>query len=490
MSGGWETQPESPLTRPCSATPTSTDCGNPCTIEAESAQVVYWALPSNVSRDMCADLPTDTAIPGSKGAIMPITTPMPDMTAGHKSAVINGTTYWDNSLYIRFTSLHAYGACGLIGTMMTEGVVTMATSDLYSMRRGVPIPYNLADLIPPVPFSAWDGQWMCRLGAFDPNCQTVIQDQFRPMVAVPGQVLGMQPGWSSCLQWSQGTWDPPTAIQAADVLDPDPTTTAAPGPTGSSPIPVITPPPTRSGGGGPPNTQGNKPPTRSGGGGEVGPPKNTQSSSPGVPNDPSDPDPADPPGSHSRSRQGNPPGPITITTIQSDPVVIDPSKPSVIQIGSNTLTIPTDGTSSTTTVDSIPVVLSPSGIQIGTGDPVDISIVAGTQPGNGDAPQQPELIVNGQTIAIGGEVTAEGNQPGVTALPANPSEATTDQSLAGMSGAPSSGALSPDSSSSDAPSSAAHSRDPASSTSNASRVVWRKQWWSVLAGTLAYCMMM
>lgn len=464
-----------PCNEPSTSIPSSELCGR-CFIGASQAHLIYFSLPTNVSRDMCAQTPTVPPGTGGWGNATETYSHRPPQTEGQYSTVLNGSTYWDNSLYIVFTSLGAYDNCNTIGKVRDTAIVTLMTSELSSLRGfygSQMYPFNLADLIEPVPWVAWYGQSMCR---YSEDCMTITPGGFHPMVAIPPQVRELDPAWGDCERYFRGVFDPPTALaRATDLGEPEetgaipassPTHTGAPV---TTPPPASTPVPAESDVQPDQSTEGPvqdpphpDPPETMFPSDFPTPPQQSNSlpdpSAPADPNEPEDPadpaDPADPTGSadpadpnepnnnplppqvSNGNNPGNtpkptsggnpnnpvaPPAPIPITTIDSTPIHVDPAQPSIIIIGPSATLVP----GATTSIGTTPIVLSPDGKTLQVG-PSAISIPDIPSPPPA-APTSTFAVINigtrpvtaaptGSAVVIDGTVTLT---PGGSALTTN-----------------------------------------------------------------------
>ncbi|KAI7190260.1 hypothetical protein KC363_g4502 [Hortaea werneckii] len=97
----------------------------------------------------------------------------------------------------------------------------------------IPAPFNYTNLaLTPVPLSVYLDQPSC----YDSFCSTIFTD-YRPVLSVPQQILSLDPAWSSCDVYWRGLYDPPKALQPAQVVI-GPTTPAGDGqPTSTSAVP-------------------------------------------------------------------------------------------------------------------------------------------------------------------------------------------------------------------------------------------------------------
>ncbi|KAK4962051.1 hypothetical protein LTR10_002548 [Elasticomyces elasticus] len=268
------------------ATESSTNSCRRCTINAGNVELYYFPVTTSYSRDMCAVSP-------SNGVTCPYGTYVSDLSSGiggcsyppHVNTttknsgpytVMNGTTLYENRAYISYQAIDVYNECGTkIGKGQPGGMVELASTDVYSVWGNVGgandlkgYPFNFADLIHPVPASAYLGQascyhpvppelWTGTLGAGDRIngerqqealwfCGMIFDYAYAPWLAVPPQFRALDPAWEDCDLSLWGTWDPPVALtevtSAAGVSTPIPqpsqystmvsaTSTAGPGTT-------------------------------------------------------------------------------------------------------------------------------------------------------------------------------------------------------------------------------------------------------------------
>lgn len=208
------------------------ECGQ-CTIHGGSVQLLYFPITGKPSRDMCATKPpAPTMCPfgstfsnndtrsGLNTAPCPYIEIAPWKTSeSGPSTIINGTTLHSNRAYISYETLYATNSCGQVGNAYANGLVTVASSDVYSLsgyhfgQTHAAYSFNFADLIPPIPASAYLCQPNCQdsdgnLGLFQDGdmvngqplgrlgfCTTIIDDAYRPILAVPPQMRGIDPAW-------------------------------------------------------------------------------------------------------------------------------------------------------------------------------------------------------------------------------------------------------------------------------------------------------
>lgn len=206
-------------------------CGQ-CTIHGGNVELLYFPATTKTSRDMCATTPTSPVIcPYGKTyanndtvhgfATEPcqyVATGHPSTTDSGPSTVVNGTTLYSNRAYISYDTLYATNSCGRVGGTYADGLVTVASSDVYSVSgyhfflTHAAYSFNFADLDSPVPASAYLAQANCDnsgspLGDGDmlngaPGgelgfCATIIDQEFKPWLAVPPQMRALDPQWES-----------------------------------------------------------------------------------------------------------------------------------------------------------------------------------------------------------------------------------------------------------------------------------------------------
>lgn len=202
-------------------------CGQ-CTLHGGKVELLYFPLSTDTSRDMCATAPTspvicpygptisndDTVNGFATAPCQYVPTQRTSTTDSGPSTVVNGTTMYSNRAYISFDTLYATNSCGRVGGTYSNGLVTVASSDVYSvsgyhfMMSHAAYSFNFADLMGPVPASAYLCQASCEdsgspLGDGDVLnglyagrlgfCSTMIDEAFRPRLAVPPQMRHIDP---------------------------------------------------------------------------------------------------------------------------------------------------------------------------------------------------------------------------------------------------------------------------------------------------------
>ncbi|KAK5734907.1 hypothetical protein LTR17_008540 [Elasticomyces elasticus] len=234
------------------ATESSTNSCRRCTINAGNVELYYFPVTTSYSRDMCAVSPSNpvtcpygTYVSDLSSGIGGCSYPPHVNTTTKNSGpytVMNGTTLYENRAYISYQAIDVYNECGSkIGKGQPGGIVELASTDVYSVWGNVGgandnkgYPFNFADLIHPVPASAYLGQascyhpvppelWTGTLGAGDKIngerqqealwfCGMIFDYAYAPWLAVPPQFRALDPAWEDCDLSLWGTWDPPVAL--------------------------------------------------------------------------------------------------------------------------------------------------------------------------------------------------------------------------------------------------------------------------------------
>ena len=195
-------------------------CG-PCTIFGQGVELVYFPVPTTVSRDMCASTPSAKLTHYGSGAVI-------DAYAGKSyganasvtpgasvvTAVVDGHTFTSGTAYISISSVWASNRCSqTLGTPVMDAILAMPSESVLSLRysqnhfqyfmlttaqTGYPVSY--ADFNQPIPYSAWNGQASCEeSNAY--NCQIIYENEYRPQLAIPPEIRGLNPEWAGCQLW-------------------------------------------------------------------------------------------------------------------------------------------------------------------------------------------------------------------------------------------------------------------------------------------------
>lgn len=207
-------------------------CG-PCTIFGNNVQLLYFPVPTNVSRDMCAATPSASLTHYDKDVVEVYTGPCPTSTNSDgtplETAVYNGQTFTSGMAYISIETVWAGDRCSpTLGSTVSGAVLAMPSESVLSLRYSqdhfqyfyitstqTGYPFDYADMRKPIPWSAWNGQQMCRYG--DP-CDIIYEDDFNPQLAIPPGIKKLRPEFENCQMWYGGLYDPPYALQPATAL--------------------------------------------------------------------------------------------------------------------------------------------------------------------------------------------------------------------------------------------------------------------------------
>ena len=143
--------------------------------------------------------------------------------------MINTTTFYTNLAYLKYNSASALNSKGqTIGAVHSGGLVSFSSTDLYSVTGlpggawdAVAYPFNFADLVPPVPASAYLGMAICQddssplFGSeFDAGggvnllngepdlayayCHTILDWAYAPRLVAPAAYRDVDPAWATC----------------------------------------------------------------------------------------------------------------------------------------------------------------------------------------------------------------------------------------------------------------------------------------------------
>lgn len=155
--------------------------------------------------------------------------------------VSQGTTFHENRAYISLQTVYASNSCGTVGRPHAGSILTLASSQIYSVRRlhyqcaDYGYSFNFGDLEPNLPFSAFNVEeespgcyppenlpypnWMDfdwvngeQLQYTQP-CGTIIDWAYFPTLVVPTEIRTLDPAWASCAVELEGLYDPPKGEQ-------------------------------------------------------------------------------------------------------------------------------------------------------------------------------------------------------------------------------------------------------------------------------------
>lgn len=156
----------------------------------------------------------------------------------------DGFTYTYPSIYVAFHDVSATDKCGQFGQVHTSVTLAFDPGELstvegpFNFVAQTTKSFNLADL-PCPPRSVLSADWYT-LGPGQP---------YRPRLALPKKLQGLDPAWSSCSGYQAEGIDPPKALGAVSAMDPG-TTLVDPAPVQTpatpskaiDPLPAITSP--------------------------------------------------------------------------------------------------------------------------------------------------------------------------------------------------------------------------------------------------------
>ncbi|GAB1728405.1 hypothetical protein NU195Hw_g1707t1 [Hortaea werneckii] len=150
------------------------------------------------------------------------------------TAIYRNMTLTSPTVYIEFKTAYATDACGYtVGNQHPGAIIGVDPKSLYSVYAKLDYfvdtldygggtttfyqsnPFNFHDLSGLAPGPAYEAQPSC----WDNGCNTIFDD-YHPVLVLPSQVRDLDPAFASCgLDW-RGAWDPPIALQPAEVLAP------------------------------------------------------------------------------------------------------------------------------------------------------------------------------------------------------------------------------------------------------------------------------
>ncbi|PSK56443.1 hypothetical protein B9Z65_6067 [Elsinoe australis] len=211
-------------------------CGD-CTLYGDDVRLLFFPVPTTVSRDMCASTPlaSMTHFPIDGEAIEVYAgksygqKPAP---AGAVTATVDHHTLTSGTAYISIGQVYAQDRCSrYVGTTISNVIVAMHSESVLSLRysqdhfqyfassstqTGYPVSY--ADFNHPVPWSAWNGMARCLCPGWGCRCDVIYEDEYRPQLAIPAAVRQLDPRWAKCQNWYGGLYDPPVTLQSQDAF--------------------------------------------------------------------------------------------------------------------------------------------------------------------------------------------------------------------------------------------------------------------------------
>lgn len=208
-----------------------------CAITGNTVQVLYW--------------PPSTASLAENGTMTARQSQLAGLGSGNASdliiAIVDNTTLTSPTIYVSYKSLYASNSCSQVGRRYSNTIIPLANNkDLHSLAYhqldDMPLgpglsgsgvswdyeqqPFNLSDLIEPIPNSIYNQLPWCQsaLGAYSRagfNTSSFVcspHGPYAPLIAVPTEVRNLDPDWASCTAWYGGLYDPPKALQGVSVM--------------------------------------------------------------------------------------------------------------------------------------------------------------------------------------------------------------------------------------------------------------------------------
>ncbi|KAI5364602.1 hypothetical protein Slin15195_G041400 [Septoria linicola] len=207
-----------------------------CTIYGEGVELVYFPVPTTVSRDMCAATPSASLTSYGTGAVLEAYAGKSyganatAVAGGPRTAVVDGHTFTTGTAYISISKVYAVDRCSnTFGTVVSDAILAMPSESVLSLRysqdhfqrlmstdriTGYPVSY--ADFNTPIPWSAWIGQNQCLNQLDTYRCGVIYESSFRPQLAIPPEITSLSPDFVGCQMWYNGLWDPPLALTEAE----------------------------------------------------------------------------------------------------------------------------------------------------------------------------------------------------------------------------------------------------------------------------------
>lgn len=228
--GGWMNDFDNPA--PICTTSAGFDPGcEQCWIYGYGVQLFYWPV-ETVSGNVC----------GNNGTTITAT----PTGSGPNTKVIGGFTFTSPSVYLGFSNLMATAANNTCGTPVYDMTVPLEPFDVSSLsiaamhsslcasdtRPGCQsfvastFQVNYADFNYPVPYSAYIGMPPCKNPAYPDACATVSLP-YKPYLALPTWLTGMNTAWQNCSVFATGVFDPPVALAPLQTMQGPVMTTAA-----------------------------------------------------------------------------------------------------------------------------------------------------------------------------------------------------------------------------------------------------------------------
>ncbi|RMY50701.1 hypothetical protein D0865_06752 [Hortaea werneckii] len=208
-----------------------------CAITGDTVQVYYWP-PTTATAVENGTLTASASHTLNNGAAN---------TTGPITAIVGDATLTSPTIYISYRSLYASNSCHQVGQRYSNTIIPLAKNDdlkslAYHQLDDMParpglsgspssweyeeLPFNLTDLMEPVPQSIYMQLPRCQLSlsaytkaGFDAGDFTCSEyGAYKPLIAIPTEVRDLDPAWASCTAWYGGAYDPPKALQGATAL--------------------------------------------------------------------------------------------------------------------------------------------------------------------------------------------------------------------------------------------------------------------------------
>jgi len=131
-------------------------------------------------------------------------------------------------VYISYDILYASDSCGAIGKTYRNTILPLLNTDhLFSVERIDPPrseyrgffasePFNLADLIEPIPDGIYNRQFRCQESSWKWRLRNRTDNEtfscartapYAPRIGIPPEARALDPAWSSCRAWYGGLYD-------------------------------------------------------------------------------------------------------------------------------------------------------------------------------------------------------------------------------------------------------------------------------------------
>jgi len=139
------------------------------------------------------------------------------------SVVLDGHTFVSPTVYLSFPNIYAsdIGCQTRMDNEVVNTIIALDPSELKSVFQGPwewrSSSYDIEDLGRPVSSEAYCGQpQFATFGG--PKCSVILDDTYRPYIAIPELVKSMRPEWSICSIHSGGVYDPPIKLSSVQAI--------------------------------------------------------------------------------------------------------------------------------------------------------------------------------------------------------------------------------------------------------------------------------